>query len=257
MDLLLWVLFGVVPAVAAMLVGVGVGGPRWLAPALALAVCVPFGMASGWPDWLWWLVLLAGRLGGLHDLRALPKALTLVGEVLLVAFVPWLLSAPLRAGWSFEGSVVFLTAGWSVLAALWWVLRRAAKVHPGMSVPLAMTFVLATDAWLLDRYAGGSDWELAGVAAIALGFAVLTTVWRRPFVCGTGGTMCIVVVHVGLLWCGRSERELLRLPFVLALVAPLPMWLVSAKAFADARATGALLGVVLVGVCCGAALGVM
>ena len=97
-DVLLWVLFGVLPAVAAVLVGVGVAGPRWLALALAVAICVPFGMADGWPPWpwqldllrgqprpaLWWIVLLGGLLGAAHDLRALPRAIALGGEVLLV-----------------------------------------------------------------------------------------------------------------------------------------------------------------------------
>jgi hypothetical protein len=268
-ELLLWVVFGVIPAVAAMLIGVGVGGPRWLAPALAVAICVPAGMAHGWPGWpwqldahhgaprpwLWWLLATAGLLGGAYDLRALPKALALIGEIALLAFLPWLLSAPLRAGWTFEGCVVILGAGWVVRALIWWVLRGAAKGHPGMSVPLAMTFVLSTDAYLLSRHVGGSHWELAGVAAIALGFAVLTTVWRRPFVCGTGGTLLITLAHVGLLWCGRSERQLLHAHFVLAALAPLPMWAVTMKAFADGRATGALVGVIGVALLCAAAVG--
>lgn len=265
MELLLWVLYGVIPAVAAMLVGVGVGGPRWLGLALTVAICVPFGMASGWPDWpwrldaangaarpwLWWLFLGGGLIGIGYDLRLLPRALLIVGELALVAFLPWFVSAPLRASFTFEGCVAFLGGGWAVLAALWWTLRSAARAYPGMTVPFAMTIVLTTDAWLLARRTGGADWQLAGVAAVALGFAVLTTAWRRPFVCGTGGSLCIVLAHAGLLWCGRSERELLRLPFVLALLAPLPLWLVVSRWFAESRTTGALLAVCGVAGACG------
>ena len=99
MEVLLWLLFGALPAVAVVFVGVGVGGPRWLALALAVAVCVPFAMAEGLPPWpwdldllrgparptLWWLLLFGGVLGWAYDLRWAPKGLALVLEVALVA----------------------------------------------------------------------------------------------------------------------------------------------------------------------------
>ena len=270
MELLLWVLYGVIPATAAMLVGVGVGGPKWLGIAMAIAICVPFGMANGWPDWpwqldaehgeprpwLWWILLVGGVLGAGYDLRLLPKSLLLVLEVALLALLPWLLTGTLRTGWTFEGCVAFLGVGWVVLGTTWWVIRGAAKAHPGMLVPFAMTVVLAADAWLLARRAGGTDWQIAGVAAVALGFAVLTTLWRRPCVCGTGASLCIVLAHIGLLWCGRSERELLKLPLVLVSLAPLPLWLGQSKWFAEAKTTGVACGVLGVVGCCAWAAGI-
>lgn len=257
----MWVLFGVLPAVALMLVGVGVFGPRWLAIAVAVSICVPFGMEYGWPDWfwqldamhgapkpwLWWLLLFGGVIGSLYDRRWLPRQLGFGCEVVLVALLPWLLSAPLRDDWSFEASAAFLAAGWVVQAAIWWSLRRAASAREGMAVPLAMTIVLGVDAWFLRENCGGADWKLAGVAAIALGFSVLTTCWVRPFVCGTGGVLLITLAHTGLLLCGRSERELLQVPLVLAWCAPLPMLIGATSWFKDARTSGAVLGVVGVG----------
>ena len=91
MDLLHWVLYGVLPALAAMLLGVGVGGARWLAIALAIALLVPFAVVGGlppWPwllavrdgdprAWLWWCLCLCGLAGALLDLRLLPRALLL------------------------------------------------------------------------------------------------------------------------------------------------------------------------------------
>jgi len=265
---LLWVLFGLLPAIAAVLLGVGVGGPRWLALALAVAICVPFGMADGWPEWfwrldllhgkprpaLWWTLLLGGLLGTAYDFKVLPRFVNFGLEVVLVLMLPWLLSAPLRARWSFEGCLLYLTAGWLVMAMLWWGLRRAAKVQTGLAVPLAMTIALGVDAWLLHTNAGGAAWQLAGVAAVALGFAVITTIWRRPFVCGSGAAFTITLAHTGLLICGRSERELLRLPFVLAWLAPLPMWLLAVPWFARHRKVGACLGVLAVAVCGGLAV---
>ena len=257
MDVLLWILFGVLPAIATVLFGVGVAGPRWLALALAVAVCVPFGMSDGWPAWpwqldllhgaprpaLWWTLLLGGLFGSAYDLRALPRVLAFGLEVILVAMLPWLLSAPLRENWSFEGCLLYLAVGWAGMAALWWGLRKAAKAQPGLAVPLAMTIVLGVDAWLLRAGGGGPDWQLAGVAAVALGFAVVTTIWRRPFECRTGAALCMTLAHTGLLLCGRSERELLRLPLVLAWLAPLPMAVVVLPWFARARRSGAVLGV--------------
>lgn len=260
MDLLHWILFGVLPALAAVLLFVGIGGPRLLAPAIAIAVCVPFGMAAGWPDWpwllpvqrsdpvawFWWCLFGAGLLGAAYDTKVLPRSLLVLGELMIVAFVPWLLSGSLRAGWSFERCVVMLGAGWAVLGASWWVLRAAAKVQPGMAVPLAGTVVLIADAIALHARGDVLGWRLAGVGAVALGVAVATTIWRRPFVCGTGGTLCITIVHAGVLWVGRGEGQLLQAWFLLALVAPLGMWIALAKAFADGRTTGMLVGVGLV-----------
>lgn len=257
MDVLLWILFGVLPAIATVLFGVGVAGARWLALALAVAVCVPFGMADGWPPWfwgldllhgpprpaLWWTLLLGGLLGTVYDLRALPRVVAFGFEVILVGMLPWLLSAELREDWSFEGCLLYLAVGWAVMAALWWGLRRSAKAQPGLAVPLAMTIVLGVDAWLLRSNGGGPDWQLAGVAAVALGFAVVTTIWRRPFECRTGAALCMTLAHTGLLLCGRSEKELLRLPFMLAWLAPLPMAVVVLPWFAKARRTGAVIGV--------------
>lgn len=269
MDLLHWVLFGVLPAVAAVLLGVGVGGPRWLGPAVAVAICVPFGMAAGWPDWpwrldpqhgaagpwLWWCLLGAGIVGAAYDLRLLPKALLFCFEVALVALLPWLLSASLRRGFSFEQCVLWLGLGWALLAAVWWTLRTAAKLRPGMAVPLAGAIALAGDALLLRARGAAPMWELAGVGAVALGVAVATTAWRRPFVCGTGGTLAVTIAHLGILWWGRSAGELAAAPFVLAAAAPLGLAVAATKAFADGRGAGLVVGVALVAAAAATAVG--
>ncbi len=263
MDLLRWILFGVLPALAAVVAFVGVGGPRLLALALAVAICVPMAMQAGlpaWPwllglhhgdpvAWLWWCLALAGVVGAMRDLGWLPRWFLVPCELLLVAFLPWLMSAQLRAGWSFEWCVPMLGAGWVFVAALWWVLRQSAKVQPGMTVPLVGAIALATDALVLRAQGGELAWELAGVGAVALGGSVATTIWRRPFVCGVGGTLCIALAHTGVLWCARSERQLLQAPLLLAMVAPLALWLALTKVFAEGRATG-----MVVGVCATAAL---
>ncbi|MCC7398134.1 MAG: hypothetical protein IT455_13790 [Planctomycetes bacterium] len=256
MDLLHWILLGLLPALALVLLGVGVGGPRLLAFSLSASVCLPFGVQAGWPpwfwhlslthgdasNWLWWCLCWTGICGVAYDLRLLPKALLLPCELLLVVLVPWFVTAPLRAGWSFEVAVLGLAAAWGQLGGTWVVLRRAAKVDAGIAVPLAGAVALAADALLLRSYGSGLAWQLAGVAAFALGIAVMTTLWRRPFVCGTGGALGIVVVHFAALWLGRGSRELLRPSFLLAAAAPLPLWLSTTKAFADGRRLGVVIG---------------
>ncbi len=257
MDVVQWLLFGALPAVAAVLLLVGVGGPRWLALALALAVCVPLALEDGVPPWpwqldlvhgpprpaLWWLLLLAGAFGAAFDLRALPAAIAVPAEVVLCAALPWLLSSPLRAGWSFEAAVLLLGLGWSVVALLWWGVRRAAEARPGVWVPLAMTGALAVDAWLLRAAGDGPDWRPAGVAAVALAFACLTASWRGAFVCGSGAVLLMTLAHTGLLLCGRSEAGLRAASFVLAWCAPLPLATVALPWFAGRRGAGAAVGV--------------
>jgi hypothetical protein len=256
MDLVRWLVFGVLPAVAAVLAGVGAGGPRFLALSLAIALCVPFGMLGSWPPlpwdlsvhhgdpfaWTFWAIAAAGAVGVAYDAKLLPKALLLLLDVVVVASLPWLISAPLRARWTFEQCVVWLGAGWLVIGSTWWVLRRVAKLQPGMAVPTAGTIALVADTIVLRELGTPLSWQLAGVGAVALGMAVLTTIWRRPFVCGTGGTLAITIVHVGLLVCGRTERELPRTPLLLALVAPLAMGVAATRMFAEGRATGAVVG---------------
>ena len=45
--------YGVLPAIAAGLLLVGIGGRRLLSLALAVAVFVAFGLRKEWPQWPW------------------------------------------------------------------------------------------------------------------------------------------------------------------------------------------------------------
>ena len=268
MDVLHWVVFSLLPGIAAILLGVGVGGAKCLAMALTIAICLPFALADGWPSWfweldpmhgepgqaLWWILLFGGFLGTADDFRAIPKPVNFGLEILLVSVLPWIVSAPLRSEWSFEAYSLCLSVGWCLTAALWLSLRRFGEVQSGLSLPLGMTIVLSVDAWVLYSVIGGQDWKLAGLAAVALGFAMITSVWRRPFVCGSGAALTITLMHTGLLLCGRTERELLQLPVLLAWIAPLPMWFVVIPYFAKHRGLAACLAVLLVATCCGFAV---
>lgn len=256
MDLLHWVLFGVLPALGAMLLGVGAGGSRFLAAAIAVAVAVPFAMASGAPDWPWrldplhgeprafwfWAVFVAGLVGSLGDARWLPKPLAFLLELALGMALPWFLTGLVRRSWSFEQHVLWLGLGVLAVCVLWHVLREAGRARPGLLVPFVGAVTLGVDAWLLRSH-GVPTWELAGVGSVALAFALLTALWRRPLTCGTGAALCIVVVHVGCLWCGRALRDLHSLSSVLALLQPLPLWCAACASLARRPKTAVALAV--------------
>ena len=241
MDVVQWILWGALPAIAVVMLFVGVGGPRWLGVALAISVCVPLTVEDGLPPWfwqldlmtgpprsaLWWLLLLSGALGSVFDLGALPRFVARIMEVVFVISLPWLLSASLRVSWSVVGCAVALASGWTFVAAVWWAIRRSAQARSGLPVPLAMVIVFAVDAWVVRETAAGADWQPAGVAAVVLGFAIVTMAWRGPFACGRGAALSMTLAHSGLLLCGRAEAELVQLPFVLAWSAPLPLALIT------------------------------
>ncbi len=256
MELLQWVVFGVLPAITAVLVGVGTLGPRWLAAALAVAVCVPFGIAAGWPAWpwhlplqgaalawLWWTFAAAGVVGVGYDARLLPKPLLLAIDVVLVVAMPLLVTGEGRGAWKFETQVLWLAAAWLVLAAAWWVLRRVAKILPGLTVPLVGAIALATDAWVLRERGVTLHWQLAGVGAIALLMAVATTTWRRPFQCGTGAALTITVLHTGPLLTAHGQGQLPSWPFVLVAAVPLALGLALLRLFARRPRLGAAVGI--------------
>ena len=141
------------------------------------------------------------------------------------------------------------------MATLWWSLRRASKAQPGLLVPLLMVGVLAADAWSLSQFVHGPDWQLAGVAACALTFVVITTIWCRGFSCGSGAALVMTLLHTGLLVYGRDEHELLRAPFLLALLAPQPLCLIGMRRLEQYRWLGTSMAVIgCVGMCVGAVL---
>lgn|GEM_PF-4009195 len=260
MDVVQWILWGALPAMAVVMLFVGVGGPRWLGVALAISVCVPLAIEDGLPPWiwqldlmtgpprsaLWWLLLLGGALGSAFDLGALPRLVARIMEVICVISLPWLLSAPLRAGWSVVGCAAGLTSGWIFVAAVWWVVRRSAKARSGLTVPLAMAIVFGVDAWVVRAITVGADWQLPAVAAVVLVFAIVTMAWRGPFACGRGASLSMTLAHSGLLLCGRAEGELAQLPFVLAWSAPLPLALVTLPWPSRLRWLAAICGVLAV-----------
>ncbi len=256
MTLLRWLLYGLLPAVAAVLLFVGAAGPRYAAAGLAAGIVVPYGLLVAWPDWPWqlgtgagtampwlfWSIAAAGLTGLLHDVRLLPRPLTIVCEAALVVWLPWALAAPLRRHWSFEAGLLHLGAAWCGLLLVWWALRGASERRPGMLVPLGACLCLGGDLWLVLAREHDLSWQLLAAGIAALATALLTATWRRPFQLGSGATLVLVLLHGGVLFACRVYANLPRQPLLLALLAPLPLWIAAHKAFDESRRTGACIG---------------
>lgn len=269
--MLRWLLYGLLPAIAAVLVFVGVGGPRLAALGLAAGIAVPFGLLTAWPAWPWeidlqagtalswlfWCVAFAGVLGTLHDLRWLPKMLTIPLEAALVVMLPWVLSAPLRPRWSFERGLLYLSVAWLGLVVVWWTLRRASETRPGMLVPAAGVLCLSGDLWLVLSRDHDLSWQLLAAGIAALATAMLVSTWKRPFQLGSGATLVIVLLHGGMLLACRVYAGFPPGALLLALLAPVPLWVSSHRNFDDSRRTGACIGLGLSAAMLGVACGVL
>ncbi len=271
MTLLRWLLYGLLPAISAVLVFVGVGGPRLAAIGIATGIAVPFGLLVAWPDWPWdldltaatalpwlfWSVVGAGLLGTLHDLRWLPKMVVIPLEAVLVVMLPWILSAPLRPRWSFETALVRLSLAWAGLVVVWWVLRTAAERRPGRLVPAACVLFLAGDLWLVQSRNHDLSWQLLAAGVVALATALVVASWRRPFQLGTGAILVVVLLHGGMLMACRVYAGFAAKPMLLALLSPVPLWISVHKGFDESRRTGAAIGLTLSAVMYGLAAGVL
>jgi hypothetical protein len=260
---------GILPPIAVALLLVGVFGARLAALALGIGTFVAFGLVKrDWPEWPWllwsgnndgmqwlaWCILSAGVLGAVQDLRWLGKKVPVALDVAGVIAVPLLMTMRMRSRWSFEESLVHLVIGWTLLGGLWFVLRGTAQKRPGWAIPAVWTACLIGDSIVLLESGSAFQGQLAGAAAAALGAAVFTATWRKPFALGPGAAMAVAVAHFGLLYAGYHFSELPRWPALLAFAAPLPLGFATWRYFDDEPKFGVLVGVVAAAVMLGIAV---
>lgn len=253
MTLLHWLLYAALPAIAVSLLLVSVGGPRLIGLALAVGVLAPFALLKSlpaWPwvllrtggngaDWLLWAIVAAGLLGTLHDLRIWPRPLGMPPAIALLLVTPWLVLARFRVEWSFEVAAGHLSVAWILLLVVWFTLRDAVGNGGGerMVLPAALLCLVGDFLVLLCGGAHASLFALLGAAVVLL-VALVTAAWRRPFLFGEGACLPIAVVHCGALVLGYYE---LRVPWnaaLPALLAPVPIWLVSRQVVGRDRSYG-------------------
>lgn len=238
------ILYVALPAIAAGLLFAVVLGWRLVGLAFAAAAVLPFALlralpAAPWDLWrqpappaTWhlWIVVGAGLVGSLRDLRVLPRSLgDLLGAGLLLA-QPWILLAGLR-GVSADAAFVPLLACCGITAACWLVLREVVRSEVGSPAVVAGALGLLGDLVLLAMVRGVGEASVLVTAVLVLLVAMVASAARSSFRFGDGAALAVVAVHVGAIL----------LPFgsdgvgvgfggdlvvaVLALTAPVPLWL--------------------------------
>ena len=217
MDELRAILYGVLPGIAGGLLLVGLLGRRWLGLAISLGVVVAFCLLRQtlpeWPhdlysgrndamEWLIWCLLLAGAMSIVGGRKLLPLRIALPPVAVLLCLQVWLMLR--RASRRWESGEVLLHHGLAMVAfvGLWLLLRRTAVQRRGLALGIAWTACLSIDAFVLLEGRSALQGQLAGGAAAALGAAVGTALWRRPFSIDASAPLPLLVAHGGLLLAG-------------------------------------------------------
>ena len=255
-------LLGAAPALAL----VGIGGRRFVAPALALGVGVVFVVFKGWPElphrlwvgnndgmaWLGWALVVAGLIGWLQDLRWLPHGFFALLGFLTCCALPVFVSARLHAlfadvsprwtGWTVGGH---LGPAIALLIAAWVLMVRASERRQGLLLPIVWTLCLTADSLALLHSGSALQGQLAGGLAAALGMATATAIWRRPFALGDGAVLVLAAGHIGLVFAGHHLGELERWPALALALAPATVWLGGARELARWPRLGGLVAAVV------------
>jgi hypothetical protein len=249
------VVFGIaLPALA--------GGSSWMIRARGAAqaalpvACLAGSLALwGWPGFPpllaeGWLpfVAAAALAAGLLDRLWLPESRArAVPWILLAAFTIGSVLGPRRKVWSPGESAAWHGALVLGLAALQAALERAALRRAGASLPLA-AFIWSSGTAAALAVTGSLKYgQLAGLAAAALGAAVVVS-WIRPGLSLAHGPAATLVAWNGaLLVLGYFYSDLPALPALLLAASPLTLLIGEAGFVAGRRPwVGALVRAILV-----------
>ncbi|MGE3174913.1 MAG: hypothetical protein AB7O97_19960 [Planctomycetota bacterium] len=234
-DLLRVVLYGVLPALAATLLLVGLLGPRLLGLSAGLGVLVSWGLLRSrvpqWPhelwagnndatQWLCWCLLAIGALSACCGKRLRPAALAWVAGAGALGGEVWLMLTNLRR--RMDTGELLLQHGLATAAAtaLWLVVRRALDHRGSAAQAWLLCACLCGDSALLLLSGSALQGQLAGAIAAAFGAAAGTALWRHPFRLDRAVALPFTAAHAGFLLAGLHFSELEWLPAVLAAVAP-------------------------------------
>ena len=256
-DVIRAVLYGVLPALGAALLLVGLLGTRWLGVANGLGLLVTLGLLKQrrplWPHelwagnndamlWLCWGALAVGLLAALHPRRELPGWLAVPSGLACIGGNFWLVLVNPRKRWEVTECVLQHEAAIAVAAVGWLSVRRAIGARPGPLMAWALSGCLAGDAALLHFSGSTLQGQLGGAVATAFAAAAGTALWRHPFVLDRTAALPFAAIHGGLLLTGVHLSELGPVPAVLAGVAPCALVLCGAANTGTAGAMRFLLG---------------
>jgi hypothetical protein len=203
------ILKGVLPAIAAGLLLVSLGGARLLPLAAATGLYVAYGLLKRWPaaptelwsspngiEWLLWSVIAAQLLSLLEYAKVWRGRLAMGSAAVLGAFSVWLVLQKLASRWSAMDIVLHIGGGAVAVALLALGMRSLLhRARPGPWSGFVVAVILSIDAVAL--VAGGSALlgQLCGALAAAVGAGVGTTIWKRGFTLGAADGTWIGIAH--------------------------------------------------------------
>lgn len=222
-DLIRVVLYGVLPALGAALLLVGIAGTRLLGVANGLGLLVTLGLLKQrmptWPHdlwagnndamlWLCWGALGVGVLAAAHPRRELPAWLSIPSGIACIGGSFWLVLVNPRKRWETTESIAQHGAAIVLTTLTWLSVRRAIGARPGPLMAWTLGGCLAGDAVLLHFSGSTLQGQMAGAAATAFAAAGGTALWRHSFVLDRAAALPFAAIHGGLLLTGVHLSEL-------------------------------------------------
>ncbi|MCA8977897.1 MAG: hypothetical protein KDC98_24440 [Planctomycetes bacterium] len=247
MDLIA-LLEGVLPPILIALALVSIAGNRLLPMAMALGLGAAFVLLKSWPllphelwlkpkglDWLLWGVIALALAASLEHWRCLPARSSSWLVAVIGAGVVWLMLDKLAGRESTGWAVAHVGGGGiGVMLLTFGGARVVARAESSPFLPLLFTAVLSIDAVLLTLGRSALYGQLCGACAAAVGAAIGTALWRRPFtMAGPDAALC-GAVHGLFLLAGVHLAYLTWPVALLAAVMPV-LPLVLPKSFAKER----------------------
>lgn len=229
------VLQGVLPAIVAALLLVGLGGARLLALAAGVGLFAAYTLLKDWPalptalwsapngtEWLLWAVAAACALALLERTGVLTGRPAAVAAVVLAPASVHLLLLKLASRWATGDVLLHVAVGGAGVAILVLGLRRMLRTaRPGPLPAIVAAALLSVDAVLLAAHGSALLGQLCGALAAAVGAGLGTMLWRRPFaLAGADGTW-LGLGHGLFLLAGVHLANLTWTAAVLAAIAPL------------------------------------
>lgn len=230
------ILNGVLPAIGAALLLVSLGGARLLSVAAAVGPFAAYWLLKTRPalphelwaapngsEWLLW-ALVAAALVTVLEYKRLVRGRSAAGLSVAVACVStWLVLRKVAAQWSLSEAWWYVGSG-ALIVALSVLGHRAVlrRAPAGVRPAILFTVVLSVDAVVVVTL--GSSLllgQLCGAVAAALGAAVGTTLWRRPFALAVADGTWLGMAHALFVLAGVHIGYLGWLAAGCVLAAPL------------------------------------
>jgi len=230
------VLKGVLPPIGAALLLVTLGGSRLVALAVATGLFVAYGLLmKTWPElphvlwsqpdgrqWLVWSIVAAALVSVAEQFRVLPRQAGHTAAAILGVAAVWLVLSKVAANWSPTEALVSIGGGALILLVVLLGTRVVMSRAPATIYPAILwTLVLSVDAAVITLSGSALLGQMCGAVAAALGAAIGTVLWRRPFALTVADSTWFVLAHALFVLAGKHLGELPWSAAACLFVAPL------------------------------------